>query len=69
MQTVFTSDDEMEIKRLSNANNLAFCLWEIQNNVWRKFKHRDDGTYSYEDIWEEINECINDHNLNLDALV
>jgi len=50
-------------KRKANALDMALCLFEIQNNVWRKFKHTD---YDYHPLMEAINECIAEHGIMVD---
>ena len=65
MNAIFRSEDQLEIKRLAKANDMASCLWEIVHNGWREFKHTD---YDYEKAWSKINKIIEEHNIDIDDL-
>ena len=56
----------LDAKRKAKALDMALCLFEIQNNVWREFKHTD---YDYEPLIHKINDCIDEHNIIVDDLV
>lgn len=53
-------------KCIYKSFDMASCLFEIQNNVWRKFKHTD---YDYHPLMDAINDCIEDHNIILEDLI
>jgi len=65
MKVIFKTDDPMEIKRLAKANDMAFCLWELVNNSWRRFKNTD---YEYEKAWGVIQEVLEEYNINVEDL-
>ena len=60
------SEDYLDQKRKAKALDMACCLFDIQNNLWRKFKHTD---YDYQPFMDAINECIDDHNIIIDDLI
>ena len=66
VQATFTAEDPRDIKRLAMADKISMCLWDIANNVWRKFKY--DDKYDYEPYREAIIECIHDHGILIDEL-
>ena len=66
MKAKFTSADPIEIKRLSKANEMAHCLWEIVHNGWRDFKHTD---YDYEKSWGKLHDIMLAHNIDVDDLM
>jgi len=66
MKAKFTSADPIEIKRLSKANDMAICLWEIANNGWREFKDTD---VDYKRVWDTIHEIMVDNNINIEDLI
>ena len=59
-------NNTLEEKCKSKALDMASCLFEIQNNVWRKFKHTD---YDYHPYMDAVNKCIYDHNINIEDLI
>jgi len=66
MKATFQTTDPKEAKRLSQANDLAICLWEILNNGWREFKDTD---YDYHRAWDKINEIVEEHGINVNELI
>lgn len=66
MKAKFASADPVEIKRLSKANDMAICLWEIANNGWREFKDTD---VDYKRVWDTIHEIMVENNINIEELV
>lgn len=66
MKATFQTTDPKEAKRLSQANDLAICLWEILNNGWRDFKDTD---YDYHRAWDKINEIVEEHGINVNELI
>jgi hypothetical protein len=41
MKATFESDDELEIKQIAKANDMAMLIWELYHN---KLKHFDNGS-------------------------
>jgi len=66
MDSVFTSSDEQEIKRIAKSKDMALFIWELVHNGWREFKYTD---YDYEPAWEKIHELLKEHNINIDDLI
>lgn len=66
MKVTFKSEDPIEIKRLSKANEMAICLFEIANNGWREFKDTD---VDYKRVWDTIHEIMVDNNINIEDLI
>ena len=66
MKVTFKSEDPIEIKRLSKANEMAICLFEIANNGWREFKDTD---VDYKMVWDTIHEIMVDNNINIEDLI
>ena len=65
MKVAFESEDSMEIKRLSKADDMAMFIWELVHNGWREFKHTD---YDYTKAWDKINALLKEHNIDIDDL-
>lgn len=65
MDVTFTTNDPQEIKRLAKSEDMAFAIFEIVKNGWRRFKHTD---YDYHKAWHVINEILEDCNINIDEL-
>ncbi len=65
-KVTFESNDDLEIKRLSKANDMAAFIWELVHNGWREFKHTD---YDYQKAWDKIHELLEQHDINVDALI
>jgi len=66
MKAIFTSEDEIEIKRLAKSNDMANFIWELKHNAWREYKETD---YEYEIAWEKINQLLQEYNIDIDDLV
>lgn len=66
MKVTFKSEDPIEIKRLSKANEMAICLFEIASNGWREFKDTD---VDYKRVWDTIHEIMVDNNINIEDLI
>ena len=65
MKATFTTDDPMEIRRLSKADDMATFIWELVHNGWREFKH---GDYDYKPAWDKIHELLEQFDINIDDL-
>ena len=66
MKVTFETEDPKEIKRIMQADDLAFCLSKIVNNGWRQFKHSD---YDYQPAWEAIDKIVKHYGIDLDDLL
>lgn len=66
MKAIFESEDDLEIKRLAKATDMAFFIWELVYNGWRDFKHTD---YDYKKSWDKINNLLAEYDINIDDLV
>jgi hypothetical protein len=63
--TIETTDEKKAIRMLK-ADDMAYFIWELVHNGWRKFKHSED--YDYEPAWDRIHELLQEHNINIDEL-
>ena len=64
MEYTFKTEDADEAKDLINASNYAAALFEIQCNLWRKWKH-DESTLNVDTLREAINEIFEQHNITM----
>lgn len=60
--------DVFELKRVTNIDNIAGALFEISVNLRRRWKHAEKEPTS-EEVFEAINEILNDYNIDEDELV
>ena len=65
MKATFKTKNRKEVLRLANADNMANFIWELVHNGWRAFKETD---YEYEKAWSKINELLEEHHIDIDAL-
>lgn len=65
MKATFESENPMEIKRLSKADDMAMFIWELVHNGWREFKHSG---YDYEKAWDKIHELLEIHGIYIDDI-
>jgi len=65
MKVTFETEDPLEIKQLTKANDMASFIWELVHNGWRKFKHTD---YDYEKAWDVIHHLLEEYQINPDDL-
>ena len=49
-------DDQMELKRVMKATDMAMFIWELKHNFWRKWKH-DDSDFNLEHIKKHWVSC------------
>lgn len=68
MKVTFKTDDPKEILRLAKSLDMALALFEIQNNVWRQFKHGDE-KIDFQEYREAVQEMFEEYNINLDELL
>lgn len=61
-------EDDLEVKRIAKAFDMACCLFDLKNNMWRKWKYSDTSPTG-EEVLEEMNRIIDEHNINVDDLV
>ena len=66
MKTTFETLDDKEALRMIKSFDMALFIFELQNNLWRKFKHSD---YDYTPYQEAINELLKEYNINIDVLI
>lgn len=66
MKTTFETLDDKEALRMIKSLDMALFIFELQNNLWRKFKHSD---YDYTPYQEAINELLKEYNINIDVLI
>ena len=66
MKTTFETLDDKEALRMIKSLDMALFIFELQNNLWRKFKHSD---YDYTPYKEAINELLKEYNINIDVLI
>lgn len=74
MLTIFTTEDPKEVLRIQKATDLTICLWEITNNIRRKYvKYMDNITDKElsmaEDIFSDISHELDRRGINLDDLI
>lgn len=63
------TEDISDIKKIAKADDMAMFIWELKNNAWRQFKHKEVGSYDYNDFCEVISELLDEHNIFIDDLV
>ena len=68
MIVTFKTNDPMEVKRLSKAGDMAFFIWELVHNFWRKWKH-DETDFNVDNYREELADLLTEHNIDIDDLV
>jgi threonine synthase len=64
MEYTFKTEDIVEAMDIINASNYSQALFEIQNNLWRKWKH-DESTLNVDTLKESINEIFEQHNITI----
>ena len=60
-------DDQMELKRVMKATDMAMFIWELKHNFWRKWKH-DDSDFNLRTYREALGEMLDEYNINPDEL-
>lgn len=72
MKTRFKAKDEYEALRLLKSENMANCLDEIISTIRRKHikysNYNEEQQKVADNIFEEINDCLNEYNINLEEL-
>jgi len=66
MKITITTKDEQQAKRLLKANDMACFIFNLQNNLWRQFKHTD---YDFEPYQKAIVESLESHGIDIDQLI
>ena len=74
MLTIFTTEDPKEAIRITKSEDMAVCLWEITNNIRRRYlKYKDELTEEQlnvaEDIFADINHELDRWSINLDDIL
>ena len=65
-------DDLMAHKRCIKSTEISIALWEIIYNTRKKFVEKeasDEATQMAEDIFNHINEIIQEYNIIIDELI
>ena len=65
MKITFETSDDKEALRMIKSLDMASFIFELQNNLWRKFKHSD---YDYTPYQDAINQLLKEYNINIDEL-
>lgn len=63
-------EDKRQFILASNAENMAFVLWDIMQ-IWRKFKHADmsdDYEEGMQAVLNYINECLEELRIDIDEM-
>lgn len=61
-------EDQHEWDNVVNANNMYCALWDIQQEIRRVWKYGEltEGQFEIvEQIYDKVNEIINENNINL----
>jgi len=72
VKSTFETEDQTEALRIVKSLDMASCLDEIVTTIRRK--HTKHSTYNEQqqkvadEIFEEINDCLNEYNINLEEL-
>ena len=66
MKITITTKDDKQAKRLLKANDMACFIFNLQNNLWRQFKHTD---YDFEPYQKAIVESLESHEIDIDQLI
>tara|TARA_R110000751_G_C13581124_1_gene459844 strand:+ start:342 stop:587 length:246 start_codon:yes stop_codon:yes gene_type:complete len=71
-----SADDQMALKRVMKATDMAIVLFEIQVNMKKKMIHMLDDKSSTEaeyvlldKVWESINYELEEMDINIDRLI
>ena len=60
-------DDVHRHRECVNASKMAYFIWELKHNFWRKWKH-DDVDFNLDTYKEALYELMEEHNINPDEL-
>lgn len=74
MLTIFTTKDPKEAMQIHKAADMASFINEVTCNIRRRhLKYNESLTEeqydAVEKVFEDIFECLNEHNLNIDDLI
>ena len=64
---IIETTDPEEAKRLVKANDMAFFIWELYHNYWRKYKH-DESNFNIMQFKEDLQEMLDENNIIIDDL-
>jgi hypothetical protein len=67
MKYKFETEDQMEGLRMLMATDMSIALFEIKNNMWRRWKDKDK--ISIAEMQSAIHEIMEDNLINLDDLI
>jgi hypothetical protein len=63
------TSDGLEAKRMTKSLDMALCLWDLQHNSWRIYKHREPDTDFVTAYRELISDNLSNYGINIDDLV
>lgn len=74
MLTIFTTEDPKEAMQIQKAADMASFINEVTYNIRRRhLKYNESLTEeqygAVEKVFEDIFECLNEHNINIDDLI
>ena len=55
--------------RCAKSLDMAIVLFEIQNNLWRQFKHREEDPTLFYEFREAINSLLHDYGIIIEDLI
>lgn len=61
-------EDDKEAKRLVKSLDMACCLFEIKNNMWRQWEHQDKNL-NYHEVNEAISKIFEENNIDINDLI
>lgn len=65
---IIATEDKTEALRITKASDMAICLWELEHNAWRRYKHEEPKEDFVTSFKELINDTYNDYGINTDDL-
>lgn len=67
MTILALTDDEFEMRRITQSKDMADLLFEIYHNLANEFKHKDE--VDPNEVFERIGELFMQHNIDIDELI
>lgn len=68
----FDTNDENfypdELKRIQKADDLCSCIWDIEEQLRKWYKHDERGAIPIDEIYETIFDIIEDNGIRIDEL-
>lgn len=74
MLTIFTTGNPKEALQIQKAADMASFIYEVTLNIKKRhLKYNENLTEeqydAVEKVFEDIFECLNEHNINIDDLI